>query len=104
MAKKSVLTEAVDAIKSVAGAALGAAAAAGTGVVVENTAGALSKSGEKLGGAAPQLKRAASTIVSKPILPQKQKRSAANRKAKTANQKVAATRAAKKRAPRRKKR
>jgi hypothetical protein len=102
MAKKGVLTEAVDAIKSVAGAALGAAAAAGTGVVVENTAGALSKGGEKLAGAAPNIKRAASNIVSKPILPRKQKRSAAKRTAKTAKQKVAATRAAKKRAPRKK--
>lgn len=104
MAKKSVLTDMVDAVKSVAGAALGAAAAAGTSVVVENTANAMSKGSRKLEAASPRLKRTAANSVSKPILPKKQKRAAAKRTAKKAKKKVAARKVAKKRAPTRKKR
>ena len=96
--------EVVDAVKSVAGAALGAAAAAGTGVVVENAANAMSKGGRKLGAATPRLKQTAANTVSKPILPKKQKRAAATRKARKAKKKVVARKAAKKRAPARKKR
>ena len=53
MAKKSVLTEVVEATRTIAGAALGAAAGAGAEVVVENAATAMSKSGQRLGAAAP---------------------------------------------------
>ena len=104
MAKKSVLTEVVDATRSVAGAALGAAAGAGAEVVVENAASAMSKGGQRLGAAAPRIKRAAANTVSKPILPRKQQRSAARRKAKAVKGKVTARKGAKKRTTRRKKR
>ena len=82
MAKKSVLTEVVEATRTVAGATLGAAAGAGAEVVVENAATAMSKGGQRLGAAAPRIKRAAADTVSKPILPRKRKRSAAGRKVK----------------------
>jgi hypothetical protein len=104
MPKKSVLTEVVDAVKSVAGAALGAAASAGTEVVVESAATAMSKGHQKLGAATPGIKRAVADTVSKPILPKKQNRAAAKRTAKKAKKKVAARKGAKKRAPARKKR
>ena len=104
MAKKSVLTEVVDATRSVAGAALGAAARAGAQVVVENAASAMSKGSQRLGAAAPRIKRAAANRVSKPALPRKQKRSAVRRKAKAVKRKVAVRKGAKKRATRRKKR
>src|SRR6185436_3694210 len=103
MAKKSVLTEAVDATRSVAGAALGAAAGAGAEVVVENAATAMSKGGQRLGAAAPRIKRAAADTVSKPILPRKQKRSAARRKIKAVKRKMA-KKGSKKGTTRRKKR
>ena len=103
MAKKSILTEVVDAAKSVAGAALGAAASAGTEVVVENAASAMTKGGQKLRAAGPRIKRTAGNTVSKPILPEKQKRAAAKPRAKKAK-KGAARKAAKKRGSARKKR
>ena len=104
MAKRSKLTEVVDATRSVAGAALGAAARAGAQVVVENAASAMSKGGQRLGPAAPRIKRAAANTVSKPAVPRKQKRSAARRKAKAVKRKVAVRKGAKKRTTRRKKR
>ena len=106
MAKKSVLTEVLDATRSVAGAALGAAAGAGAEVVVDNAATAMAKGGQRLGAAAPRIKRAAADTVSKPILPRKQKRSATRRKAKAvkAKRKIAAKKGSKKRTTRRKKR
>ena len=48
MAKKSVLTEVVEATRTIEGAALGAAAGAGADVVVENAATAMSKGGQRL--------------------------------------------------------
>ncbi len=95
MAKKSIIGEAIDAVKTVGGAALGAAASAATGVVMENVASAVTKTGTKLGRATPRLKRTAAETVSKPILPKKQKRAAAKRSAKKAKRKGAAVRAAK---------
>ena len=80
----------VDAVTSVAGAALGAAAAAGTGVVAEQTAAALSKGSEKLGANTPKIQKAAADTVTKPLSPRKPKRAAVTRKAKTAKRKVAA--------------
>ena len=47
MPKKSRLSEATDAMKAVAGAALGAAAVAATGVVVTRVAGAIRKGGQR---------------------------------------------------------
>ena len=104
MAKRSRLTEVIDATRSVAGAALGAAASAGAEVVVENAASALSKGGQRLGAAAPRIKREAADTVSKPMLPRKQKRSAARRKAKTVKRTGAIKKRSKKRVTRRKKR
>ena len=57
MAKKSLLAEVVDAVTSVAGAALGAAAAAGTGVVVEQTAAALNKGARSWALTRPRFRR-----------------------------------------------
>jgi len=102
--KRRMLTEFVDATRSVAGAALGAAAGAGAEVVVENAASAMSKGGQRLGAAAPRIKRAAAETVSKPILPRKQKRSAARRKTKAVKRKMAAKKGSKKGTTRRKKR
>ena len=102
--KRRMLTEFVDATRSVAGAALGAAAGAGAEVVVENAASAMSKGGQRLGTAAPRIKRAAADTVSKPILPRKQQRSASRRKSKALKRKVAVKKGAKKRTSRRKKR
>ena len=104
MAKRSRLTEVIDATRSVAGAALGAAASAGAEVVVENAASALSKGGQRLGAAAPRIKRETADTVSKPMLPRKQKRSSARRKAKAVKRTVAVKKRSKKRSARRKKR
>jgi hypothetical protein len=103
MAKKSMMTEALDAAKSVGGAALGAAAVAATGVVVTSVAGALRKRGQALEEATPHLQKLAADTVSKPLLPTKQKRAAATRKAKTAKKRVAAKKVSTKRASNRSK-
>jgi hypothetical protein len=97
MAKKSMMREAVDAAKGVAGAALGAAAVAATGVVITSVAGAIRQSGKQLDDATPQIQKLASDTVSMPLLPKKRKRAAATRKAKSAKRKVAAKKAVRKR-------
>ena len=96
MPKKSRLSEATDAVKTVAGAALGAAAVAATGVVVTKVAGAIRRGGQQLEDSTPELQRLAGNTVSKPLLPKKQKR-AATRKARSAQTTVAARKASKKR-------
>ena len=90
MAKKTIVSEAADSAKTIAGAALGAAAVAATGVLVRTAAGALRRSGEKLEGAAPDIQQKAAQTVMKPLAPKKQKRAAATRKTKSARKKVAA--------------
>ena len=95
MAKKSMVGEAIDAVKTVGGAALGAGVAVATGVVVGTVAGAIMKGGRELGEATPAIAKAAGDTVAKPILPKKQKRAAAKRVAKKAKRKVAAVKAAK---------
>jgi hypothetical protein len=97
MAKKSRLSEAADAVKTVAGAALGAAAVAATGVVVMKVAGAIRKGGQQLEESTPELQRLAGNAVSKPLLPKKQKRAAATRKASSAKKTIAARKVSKKR-------
>jgi hypothetical protein len=98
MAKKGIVKEATDAVKSVAGAALGAAAIAATGVVVTRVAGAIRKRRKDLADATPQLQRLAGDTVSMPLLPRPRKRAAAKRKAKSAaTKKIAAKKAARKR-------
>ena len=97
MPKKSRLSEAKDAVKTVAGAALGAAAVAATGVVVTKVAGAIRKGGQQLDESTPELQRLAGDAVSKPLLPKKRKRAVATRKARSAKRAVAARKASKKR-------
>ena len=97
MAKKTRLSEAADAVKTVAGAALGAAAVAATGVIVTKVAGAIRKSGEQLEDATPELQRLAANTVSKPLLPKRQQRAAATRKSRSAKKAITATKARKKR-------
>ena len=95
MAKKSIMKEATDAVKSVAGAALGAAAVAATGVVVTSVAGAIRRRGKDLEDATPQLQRLASETVARPLMPKPQKRAAAKRKAKSVKKKIVARKASK---------
>lgn len=106
MAKKSMVGEAVDAVRGISGAALGAAAAVATGVVVGAAAGAMMKGGKKLSEATPGLAMAAADNVSKPMLPSPKKRAAAKRSVKKAKRTVAGIKAAKTKrtAKRRKKR
>jgi hypothetical protein len=59
MAKKSTMSKAADAVKTVAGTALGAAAAAATQVVVESVVDAVSKGGAKRDAAGPELQKSA---------------------------------------------
>jgi hypothetical protein len=61
MAKKSTMSKAADAVKTVACTALGAAAAAATQVVVESVVDAVSKGGAKLDAAGPELQKSAPT-------------------------------------------
>ena len=84
MAKKSVLGEAIDAVRTVGGAALGAGAAVAASVVVGTVANAVMKGGRELGEATPAIAKVAGDTVAKPILPKKQKRAAAKRVAKKA--------------------
>jgi hypothetical protein len=97
MAKNSRLDEATAAVKTVAGAALGAAAVAATGVIVTKVAGAIRRGGKQLQDATPQLQRLAANTVAKPLLPKRQKRAAATRKAKSAKRSIAATKATRRR-------
>jgi hypothetical protein len=76
MAKKSTISKAADAVKTVAGTALGAAAAAVTQVVVESVVDAVTKGGAKLDAAGPELQKTAADAVSKPILPSPKGKSA----------------------------
>lgn len=87
--KTSRLGEAADAVKTVAGAALGAAAVAATGVIVTKVAGAIRESGKQLEDATPELQKLAATTVTKPLLPKRQKRAAATRKARSAKRAIA---------------
>ena len=94
MAKKSMMREATDAVKSVAGAALGAAAIVATGVVVTRVAGAIRTSGKQLEASTPRIQKLAADTVSKPLLPTRKKRAAAKRTATKAKKKVAAKKTA----------
>jgi hypothetical protein len=97
MPRKSRLSEAADAVKAVAGAALGAAAVAATGVVVSKVAGAIRKGGQDLEESTPEIQQFAANTITKPLLPKRQKRAAATRKAKSTKRSVAARKAATKR-------
>ena len=95
MAKKGIIREATDAVKSVAGAALGAAAIAATGVVVTSVAGAIRQRGKDLEETGPELQRLAGDTVTRPLLPKPQKRAAAKRKAKSSKKRMVARKAGK---------
>jgi hypothetical protein len=75
MAKKSTMSKAADALKTVAGTALGAAAVA-AGAVVKTVADAVQEGGAKLDEAGPTLQKSAAAAVSKPILSTPKRKSA----------------------------
>jgi hypothetical protein len=79
-------------------APLGAAAVAATGVVVTKVAGVIRRGGTQLEDSTPELQRIAGNAVPKPLLPEKQKRPAATRKARSAkNENAGKKKASKKR-------
>jgi hypothetical protein len=82
MAKKGTIGEAADAVKTVAGKALGAAAAAATGAVLESVSEALAKGGAELTKAGPSLQKSAAKAVSEPIVPHPKRRLPAVKKRK----------------------
>jgi hypothetical protein len=88
MAKKGTIGEAADAVKTVAGKALGAAAAAATGAVLESVTEALSKGGAELTKAGPSLQKSAARAVSEPIIPHPKRKSPAVKKRKAARGKA----------------
>ena len=75
MAKKSTMSKAADAVKTVAGTALGAAAALAESSW-DPVVDAVSKGGAKLDAAGPELQKSAADAVSKPILPSPKRKSA----------------------------
>ena len=91
------LEQPVDAARTVAGEALGAAAIAATGVVATKVAAAIRESSEQLREATPHLEQMAAKRVSQPLL-KRRKRAAANRQSKTTKKKTRSARVSKKRA------
>jgi hypothetical protein len=87
MKTKKRLSEAADAARNIAGAALGAAAIAATGVVITRVAAAIRESGKSLEDAKPTLQSMAAKTLASPLLPGRKRRAASRRKtrAKTAN-------------------
>jgi len=87
MKAKKRLSEAADAARNIAGAALGAAAIAATGVVITRVAAAIRESGKSLEDAKPTLQSMAAKTLASPLLPGRKRRAASRRKtrAKTAN-------------------
>jgi hypothetical protein len=81
MAKKSTMSKAADAVKTVAADALGAAAGAAAGAVVKKVVEAVQEGGAKLDKAAPALQKTAAAAVSKPILPTPKRSARAKAKA-----------------------
>jgi hypothetical protein len=94
---KSKLSEAAEAVKQVAGTALGAAAVAATGVVVTKVASAIRKGGQELEESTPKLQRLAANTVTKPLLPKNRKHSRAKQRAKSAKRSTAGRKAGTKR-------
>ena len=90
------LEEPVDAAKTVAGEALGAAAIAATGVVATRVADAILEGGEQVRAATPHLQQMAAKTVSRPLL-KRRKRAAANRQSRTTKKKTGSARVSKKR-------
>jgi glutathione S-transferase len=90
------LEQPVDAARTVAGEALGAAAIAATGVVATKVADAIRESSEQLREATPHLEQMAAKTVSQPLL-KRRKRAAAARQSRTTKKKTG-SRVSKKRA------
>jgi len=90
--RKSKLSEAAEAVKQVAGTALGAAAVAATGVVVTKVSSAIRKGGQELEESTPKLQRLAANTVTKPLLPKNRKHSSAKPRAKSAKRSTAGRR------------
>ena len=88
------LEQPVDAARTVAGEALGAAAIAATGVVATRVADAILEGGEQVRA---HLQQTAAKTVSQPLL-KRRKRAAANRQSKTTKKKTRSARVSKKRA------
>ena len=96
MPKKTVVTSAIEEVKSVAGAALAAAAVAATGVVVTRMAGAIRKSGKQLEDSTPEIQKLAGETVSNPLLPTKRKKVKAKRLTSAPKRRAAPKKVAKK--------
>lgn len=84
MKTKKRLSEAADAARSIAGAALGAAAIAATGVVITRVAAAIRESGKNLEDAKPALQSMAAKTLTSPLLPGRKRRAASRRKTRAA--------------------
>src|SRR5712671_3318787 len=81
MAKKSIGSDAADAVKTVAGAALGAAAAAATGVILHSVAGAFGSGEKKLEQATPSVQnQVGAKVASKIAAPKRPGKKATGKK------------------------
>lgn len=101
--KKSKLSEVADTARSIAGAALGAAAATAAGVVVSGVAEAVQQGGRKLEDSRETLQYMAAKTVADPVLPNRKRRTASRRKtlvAKPSAKRASAKRATSKKAAR----
>lgn len=81
MKTKKRLSEAAVAARNIAGAALGAAAIAATGVVITRVAAAIREGGKSLEDAKPTLQSMAAKTLASPLLPGRKRRAASRRKA-----------------------
>ena len=94
MAKKSTIGQATDEVRTVAGKALGAAAAAATAVVVDSVDAAITQGGDTLKKEKPTLQRSAAKAIERPIAPRAKKKSAGAKKRSTARAKSGAVKIA----------
>ena len=94
MAKKSIGSGAADAVKTVAGAALGAAAAAATGVILHSVAGAFGSGEKKLEQATPSVQQQVGAKVASKIAARKRPGKKATGKKKAARKAKAAVKKA----------
>lgn len=99
IAKNRRFSEAANVARNIAGAALGAAAIAATGVVVTRVATAIQQGGKSLENAKGTLQSLAAKTVASPVLPGRKRRATARRK--TAAAKASAPRRAKRAAAKR---
>ena len=100
MKKNSRLGEATNVARNIAGAALGAAAIAATGVVVTRVASAIQQGGKNLEHAKGTLQSIAAKTVASPVLPGRKRRTTTRRKRAAAKRAPAKRRTAKRKATR----